>query len=133
LGTRYPTFSAFSDSPWRHCAEHSRQEFARLRADPTANETAGKRAIRVKNAPIRANHLHGMFGGSKHCYPALYEQTTLCSLLAGNKNGKTYGGRFLLNASMVAVRIALKASSFSTAIRFTIKLSFAVNNFTGRA
>ena len=44
-----------------------------------------------------------------------------------------YEGIFLRNASMVAVRIALKVSSFNTAMRLITKLSLAVNSLMGRA
>lgn len=52
--------------PVDRAAEHERQAFARLRAEPTENETTGKRAVNLENALIRANRLHAMFGDSRY-------------------------------------------------------------------
>jgi hypothetical protein len=44
-----------------------------------------------------------------------------------------YLGMFFRKDSIVAVKIALKVSSFKIATRLSITVSFAVNSFIGRA
>jgi hypothetical protein len=50
-------------------AEHGAEAVGEARADPTANETAGKQANHIENALISQTPLQLMFGGFTLVYP----------------------------------------------------------------